>query len=317
MVLPDVEAAVTEMVQRWQLELIAVQQQFGFDEVDDTMRRLEGQVDAVGGGGAVEDDCGLGGWCRVADLLAVADAQRDLSAVDRIVRIMVRLRMGRLLARWCARMTRAKLKLKKRAIAQAGKTVVKERKRCERVKREQLWRLAHALWVGSRLSRVVIARWLERLKDNRSERVAVLRTVVDGAGVVILRSVWLHWVEVFWVAKHSKEPVVSDEVRVRMRGRNGEGAGDSVVYDWTCTLCGWGGSVIEAGHSTCSKCGWQCHSWCDAAAGVSAEDGQLVERLVRQYPVGRRVAAGAQRRMRKELERLLGSQEVQQRRKLV
>jgi len=47
--------------------LIAVQQEFGFDEVDDTMRRLEGQVDAVGGGGAAADDCGLGGWCRVAD----------------------------------------------------------------------------------------------------------------------------------------------------------------------------------------------------------------------------------------------------------
>ena len=61
MVLPDVEVAVTTMVQRWQLELIAVQQEFGFGEVDDTMRRLEGQVDAVGGGGAVEDGCGLGG----------------------------------------------------------------------------------------------------------------------------------------------------------------------------------------------------------------------------------------------------------------
>ena len=35
-----------------------VQQQYGFDQVDDTMRRLEEQVDAVGGGGAAVDDRG-------------------------------------------------------------------------------------------------------------------------------------------------------------------------------------------------------------------------------------------------------------------
>ena len=50
MVLPDVEAAVTAMVRRWQCELLNVQQKYGFELVDDTMRRLEEQVDAIGGG---------------------------------------------------------------------------------------------------------------------------------------------------------------------------------------------------------------------------------------------------------------------------
>ena len=61
MVLPDVEAAVTAMVRRWQRELFEVQQQYGFDQVDDTMRRLEEQVDAVGGVGATVDDRGVVG----------------------------------------------------------------------------------------------------------------------------------------------------------------------------------------------------------------------------------------------------------------
>jgi len=61
MVLPDVEAAVTAMVRRWKRELFEVQQRYGFDQVGDTMRRLEEQVDAVGGGGAVADDRGAVG----------------------------------------------------------------------------------------------------------------------------------------------------------------------------------------------------------------------------------------------------------------
>ena len=69
MVLPDVEAAVTAMVMRWQRELLVVQQQYGFDQVDDTMRRLEEQVDAVGGKArAVVDERGLVGGksrCRL------------------------------------------------------------------------------------------------------------------------------------------------------------------------------------------------------------------------------------------------------------
>ena len=52
MVLSGVEVAVTAMVRRWQRGLFEVQQRYGFDQVDDTMRRLDEQVDAVGGGGA-------------------------------------------------------------------------------------------------------------------------------------------------------------------------------------------------------------------------------------------------------------------------
>ena len=65
MVLPDVEAAVTAMVMRWQRELLVVQQQYGFDQVDDTMRRFEEQVDAGGGDArAVVDERGLVGGVR-------------------------------------------------------------------------------------------------------------------------------------------------------------------------------------------------------------------------------------------------------------
>ena len=64
--LPEVEAAVTAMVMRWQKELLVVQQKFGFDQVDDTMQQLEGQwgteVDAVGGKArAIVDGRGLAG----------------------------------------------------------------------------------------------------------------------------------------------------------------------------------------------------------------------------------------------------------------
>ena len=50
MVLPGVEVAVGAMVRRWQRELSDVQQKCGFELVEDTMRWLEGQVDAAGGG---------------------------------------------------------------------------------------------------------------------------------------------------------------------------------------------------------------------------------------------------------------------------
>ena len=50
MVLPGVEVAVGAMVRRWQRGLSGVQQKCGFELVEETMRWLEGQVDAAGGG---------------------------------------------------------------------------------------------------------------------------------------------------------------------------------------------------------------------------------------------------------------------------
>ena len=68
MVLPDVEAAVTAMVTRWQRELLEVQQEFGFDQIDETMRRLEERVDAAGGTAcAVVDEREPVGGSRDAD----------------------------------------------------------------------------------------------------------------------------------------------------------------------------------------------------------------------------------------------------------
>ena len=70
--------------------------------------------------------------------------------------------------------------------------------------------------------------------------------------------------------------------------------------------------MVRAGHSTCSKCEWPCRCWYEAVARIDADDGEWVERLVRQRPKGRRVAARVQRRMRDELRRLQGGQVAQQ-----
>ena len=90
MVLPDVEVAVTAMVRRWQCELLDVQQKYGYELVDDTMRWLEEQVDAVGGGAcAVADGRGLVGWSRDADREAGAGSQIGLGVADGLSRVLV------------------------------------------------------------------------------------------------------------------------------------------------------------------------------------------------------------------------------------
>ena len=96
------------------------------------------------------------------------------------------------------------------------------------------------------------------------------------------------------------------------RQKSGEGDGDSVVYDWSCTQCGWGGRLVEAGHSTCRKCEWQCLSWCEAVARIDVDDEELVQRMVQQRPTGRRVAAGVHRRTTEETRRLQGELVEQQ-----
>ena len=63
MVLPGAEVAVRAMVRRWQCELLDVQRKYGFELVEDTLRWLEDQVDAAGGGAcAVTDGRGLVQW---------------------------------------------------------------------------------------------------------------------------------------------------------------------------------------------------------------------------------------------------------------
>ena len=82
-----------------------------------------------------------------------------------------------------------------------------------------------------------------------------------------------------------------------------------LAYDWTCTRCGWGGQLMKAGHTTCSKCEWQGWKWCDAAASLEADDREeAVERVVakQQEFAGRWVGDRLKRRMRLELGRLQG-----------
>ena len=102
MVLPGVEVAVRAMVRRWQRELSDVQQKYGFELVEDTMRWLEEQVDAAGGGAcAVADGRGLVGCSREADREAAARSL-DSGVANGLSRVLVCCTMRVLVARWCA-----------------------------------------------------------------------------------------------------------------------------------------------------------------------------------------------------------------------
>ena len=103
MVLPGVEVAVRAMVRRWQCELLDVQQKYGFELVEDTMRWLEEQVDAAGGGACdVTDGRGLVGCSGDANREVGAGIQIDLRVADGLSRVLAWCTMRGLVARWCA-----------------------------------------------------------------------------------------------------------------------------------------------------------------------------------------------------------------------
>ena len=126
------------MVRRWQRELFEVQRQYGFDQVDDTMRRLEEQVDAVGGGGAAADDRGAVGGCRKSDGLTLAGSRMDSRAADIVSRVLVCCTMRVLMACW----RDDALAVKERAgVLQEEPRLTKKMRRKQRTKAMALARL--------------------------------------------------------------------------------------------------------------------------------------------------------------------------------
>ena len=296
MVLPDVEAAVTAMVMRWQRELLVVQQQYGFDQVDDTMRRLEEQVDAVGGGGAAVDG---GGWVdisRKSDWLTLDGSQMGSRAVDRLSRVLVCCTMRVLVACW-REVARA---ARECATVPRGEPVVtkKMRKRL-RVRAMALARLiGYAQLVVARpwLYRGAMLKWGIAVFERRSVRAQALVAATVPADDLLCRRVRLRLVGRFWGESSAEDGVGSEMEGVVQRRKDGGGIGGAVCYDWTCTQCGWGGRLVRAGHSCCTKCEWQCLCWCEAVARVETDDEEMMERLVQQRPKSRRVAARCKER---------------------
>ena len=155
--------------------------------------------------------------------------------------------------------------------------------------------------------RGAMMKWGTAVFERRSVRAeAALVAATVPADDLLCRRVWLRLVRRFWGESSAEYGVGSEMEGEVKRGKDGGGIRAAVCYDWTCTQCGWGGRLVRAGHPTCSKCEWQCHCWCGAASKIETDDEELVERLVRQRPRGRRVTARVQCRMRDELRRLQG-----------
>jgi hypothetical protein len=312
MVLPGVEVAVRAMVRRWQCELSDVQQKYGFELVEDTMRWLEEQVDAAGGGAcAVADGRRLVGCSREADREAAARSL-DSGVANGLSRVLVCCTMRVLVARWCAAVSKAR----ERTALPLGELVVTKRARRERRARA----MALARLIGS--VQLVVARlslygratmnWRTAVSRHRSVLAKALMAAFVPADGSLCRRVWLRLVGNFDMYTVSCRGV--DHIaRFAEKSRRHEAAVDNRAgYDWTCTQCGWGGHLVRAGHFTCSKCEWQCLCWCGAVARIDVDDEELVERLVGQRPKGRRVAARVQRRLGDGLWRLQGGQVGQQ-----
>jgi hypothetical protein len=313
-VLPDVEAAVTAMVRRWQRELSDVQQKYGFELVEDTMRWLEGQVDAAGGGPcAVADGRGLVGCSReLKEQDEVLGGGATGEVAIRLSTILARRKLSSVVARWCALVARGRATMA--GSAQQRRIEQMSSRECRRWRKACMRRLARAWWAGTRRETVtvLVRRWECVVRERNKRRVAALAAMAVSAQTAIVRRVWLELVGRFWVdSRGGGGGGCEMEVEVE-RQKSGEGDGDSVVYDWSCTQCGWGGRLVEAGHSTCSKCEWQCLSWCEAAARIEMADDEMVGRMVQKRLMGRRVAAGVRRRMGEEMRRLQGDLVEQQ-----
>jgi hypothetical protein len=282
-------SAVTEMERRW--DEVEARVAVGADRTGEMSGRGLGELkeqDEVLGGGATGE---------VAIRLSTILARRKLSSV---------------VARWCARVARGRATMA--GSAQQRRIEQMSSRECRRWRKACMRRLARAWWAGTRRETVtvLVRRWECVVRERNKRRVVALAAMAASAQTAIVRRVWLELVGRFWVdSRGGGGGGCEMEVEVE-RQKSGEGDGDSVVYDWSCTQCGWGGRLVKAGHSTCSKCEWQCLSWCEAAARIEMADDEMVGRMVQQRPMGRRVAAGVRRRMGEEMRRLQGDLVEQQ-----
>ena len=131
--------------------------------------------------------------------------------------------------------------------------------------------------------RCAMSNWGIAVFRCRSVRAEALVAAVVPADDSLRRRVWLRLVGSF--AEYTVSSMVVEQIagigeKVR---RSCGGVAVRVGYDWTCTQCGWGGRLVRAGHSTCSKCEWQCLSWCEAAARIETADDEIGEKLGRSW----------------------------------
>ena len=183
MVLPDVEAAVTAMVRRWQRELCEVQQKYGFELVEDTMRWLEGQVDAAGGGPcAVADGRGLVGCSReLKEQDEVLGGGATGEVAIRLSTILARHKLSSVVARWCARVARGRATMA--GSAQQRRTEQMSSRECRRWRKACMRRLARAWWAGTRreTATVLVRRWECVVRERNKRRVAALAAMAVSA----------------------------------------------------------------------------------------------------------------------------------------
>ena len=282
-------SAVTEMERRW--DEVEARVTVGADRTGEMSGRglgeLKEQDEALGGGATGE----------VAIRLSAILARRKLSSV---------------VARWCARVASGRATMA--GSAQQRRIEQMSSRECRRWRKACMRRLACAWWAGTRRETVtvLVRRWESVVRERNKRRVVALAAIAASAQTAIVRRVWLELVGRFWVDSRGGGGGGCEMEGEMERQKSGEGDGDSVVYDWSCTQCGWGGRLVEAGHSTCSKCEWQCLSWCEAATRIEMADDEMVGRMVQQRLMGRRVAAGVRRRMGEELRRLQGDLVEQQ-----
>ena len=144
--------------------------------------------------------------------------------------------------------------------------------------------------------------------DKRIRRAAALVAAAVNAESVLRRRVWHELVNSFYWWQVGRRGVVEQTSLIgRGSGGKGGGSGDRVLYDWTCTRCGWGGQLVKAGCTTCCKCEWQGWKWCEATASLASEDREeAVQCIVEKQRAssGRRIGDRLKRRMRLELGRL-------------
>ena len=308
MVLPDVQAtgAAVEDDQSRYVEMC--RQMYGYEKIEIAVRQLEDWAACVVGVVAAEGGVDVTGLGRAGARLQSSDNVLAFGAVDRLSRVLVCRGLIAIVACWRADVLASR---ERAVVLREEPLLTKKMKRKLRVRAMALARMiGRARLVAARqwLYRGSMDKWTMAVFRRRFARAEALVAAAVPADDLLCRRVWLRLVGRFWWWKSGSEAVVGDVSKAKERRKSGEGAGDAVKYDWSCTQCGWGGQLVQAGRAYCGKCEWQCHRWCDTALMVKAADEQLVARLAQHRLLDRRVPAGVRRKMLVQLERLQGSQ---------
>lgn len=305
MVLPDVQAmgAAVEEDQRRYVEMC--RQMYGYEKIELAVRQLEDWAACVMGVVAAEGGDDVTGLGRSGDRLQWNDGVLAFGAVDKLSRIVMCCAIRVLVARWREDVLAAATES---VVRKVEPVVTKKMRKRLRVRAMALARMVgRAMLVASRrwLYRGSMDKWRMAVFRRRFARAEALVAAAVPADDLLCRRVWLRLVGNF--DRHTGSNQGVEQIAKMRRSGGGDVEGDG--YDWSCTQCGWGGQLVQAGRAYCRKCEWQCHRWCDTALVVKAEDQQLVERLAQQRLLDRRVPTGLKHRMMVQVGRLQVNQE--------